>query len=345
MAVRWYSALESVLGDGRDWPLLVNGFEAAEPAATWRDTIASSVNVGGYCCGLTAMEASSRTEGYAHGGSSAFMYSGTDNSATQSFSYAQVFAADLPLTANTVLSYWIYPQQTVGTYVAVDLQLSDGGNLRDSGAVDQYGIRAHPQFQGEGGHLVPNQWNLVRVSLAGLAGRTISRVDVGFDRPTGTGAFRGYLDDIAITDEGGTFPGANLALHAPATGTAGCVTAESASMADDGVVAGNSKWCSGVANPYLQVDLGASHTLRRFVVRHSSAGGEILGWNTRDFAILVSTDATNWTTLVTVSGNSDGVTTNAVSPTTARYARLAITTPTQNGDSAARIYEFEVDGT
>jgi lysophospholipase L1-like esterase len=344
MAVRWYSALEGVLGDGRDWPLLATGFEAAEPAPTWRDTVAAALNVGGYCCGLTAMEASPRTEGTAHGGSSALMYSGTDNSATQSYSYAQVFAADLPLTAHSVLSYWIYPQQAAGTFVAVDLQLGGGGTLRDSGAVDQYGVRAHPRYQGDGGHLVPNRWNLVRVSLAGLAGRTVSRVDVGFDRPAGTGGFRGYVDDIAIGDEFGAFPGANLALHAVATGTAACVPAESTDRAVDGVVAGNSKWCSGAANPSLQVDLGATHTLRRFVVRHSSAGGETLAWNTRDFTILVSPDALTWTTLVTVAGNTDGVTTHTVTPTTARYARLSITTPAQDGNLAARIYEFEVDG-
>jgi lysophospholipase L1-like esterase len=344
MAVRWYSALEGVLGDGRDWPLLVNGFEAAEPAATWRDTVAAAVNVGGYCCGLTAMESSARTEGVAHGGVSALMYSGSDNSATQSYSYAKVFAADLPLTTRSVLSYWIYPQQVAGTFVAVDLQLTDGGNLRDSGAVDQYGVRAHPQYQGEGGHLVPNRWNLVRVSLAGLAGRTISRVDVGFDRPTGTGGFRGYVDDIVLGDEGGPYPGVNLGLHAAVTATAACVAAESPGHAVDGVVAGNSKWCSAAAGAHLQIDLGTTRTMRRFVVRHAAAGGETPAWNTRQFTILVSTDAVTWTALVTVTGNADGVTTHPVAATPARYARLAVSIPTQNGDPATRIYEFEVDG-
>ena len=344
MAVRWYSALEPVLGDGRDFPLQVNGFESAEAAPTWRDSVAAAVNVGGYCCGLTAMEASPRTEGFAHGGSSALMYSGTDNSAAQSYSYARVFAADLPLTNRTVLSYWIYPQQVAGESVAVDLQLADGGNLRDSGAVDQYGVRAHPQFQGEGGHLVPGRWNLVRVGLGGLAGRTVSRVDVGFDRPAGTGGFRGYVDDIVVGDEASAFPGSNLALGAAATGSTACAAAESAGRAVDGVVAGNSKWCSGLPYPTLQVDLGAAHTLRRFVVRHSSAGGETLAWNTRDFTVEVSADASAWTAVVTVTGNADGVTTHAVSPVSARYARLRITTPAQDGNPAARVYEFEVDG-
>lgn len=345
MSVRWYAALESVLGDGRDWPLFGTGFEAGDPTQTWRDSSAATVNVGGYCCGLTAMESSPRTEGIAHSGTSALMYSGFDNSATQSFSYQKVFATDLPVGAQSVLSYWIYPQQANGTFVAVDLQFTDNGlALRDSGAVDQYGVRAHPQFQGEGGRLQVNRWNLVRVSLAGLAGRTVNRIDVGFDRPTGTGGFRGYVDDIQISDEGGAYPGTNLALGAPTIGADGCVAAESPAKATDGVVSGNSKWCSGVAGATLQVDLGAAHIVRRFVVRHAAAGGEWQGWNTRGFAIQVSTDAAVWTTLVSVTANTDGITTHPVDPTTARYARLVITTPTQTTDIAARVYEFEVDG-
>jgi lysophospholipase L1-like esterase len=345
MSVRWYTALESVLDDGRDWPLLGTGFEAGDPAQTWLDTAAAAVNVGGYCCGLTAMESSPRMEGIAHSGTSALMYSGSDNSAAQSYSYQKIFATDLPIGVRGVLSYWIYPQQTNGTFAAVDLQFADGGlALRDSGAVDQYGIRAHPQFQGEGGHLQVNRWNLVRVSLAGLAGRTINRIDLGFDRPTGTGAFRGYVDDLLISDEGGPYPGTNLALGAPTTGAAPCVSAESPAKATDGVVNGNSKWCSGLADATLQVDLGAARTVRRFVVRHAAAGGEQQAWNTRSFTIQVSADAAAWTTLIDIAANTDGVTTHPVNPTTARYARLVITTPTQTADIAARIYEFEVDG-
>ncbi|MFF5230326.1 GDSL-type esterase/lipase family protein [Dactylosporangium sp. NPDC000521] len=343
MAVRWYTALEPVLGDGRDWPLLRAPFEASDPAPTWLDSAGAAIGVGGYCCGLTAMESSPRAE-LARSGSAALMYSGADNSATQSYSYQRIFAADLPVGGSTALSYWIYPQQATGTFVAVDLQFSDGSALRDSGAVDQYGVRAHPQFQGEGGHLVVNQWNLVRVNLGGLAGRTITRVDVGFDRPTGTGAFRGYVDDIAITDEGGAHPGVNLARGATVTGSAACVAAEAPAKALDGVITGNSKWCSGAAGATLQADLGAARTVRRFVVRHASSGGESQALNTRAFTIQVSTDGATWTTAVTVTANTDGVTSHRVGPLTARYLRLVVTTPTQTTDPATRVYELEVEG-
>ncbi|WP_442788580.1 GDSL-type esterase/lipase family protein [Dactylosporangium sp. NBC_01737] len=344
MAVRWYTALEPVLGDGRDWPLLRASFEAGDPAPTWLDSAGAAIGVGGYCCALTAMESSPRAEGVSRSGTGALMYSGSDNSATQSYSYQRIFAADLPIGASSVLSYWIYPQQATGTFVAVDLQFSDGSALRDSGAVDQFGVRAHPQLQGEGGRLVLNQWNLVRVNLGALAGRTVTRVDVGFDRPTGTGPFRGYVDDIAVTDEGGAYPGVNLARGAAVTGSAGCVAAESPAKAADGVTTGNSKWCSGTPGASLQIDLGAARTLRRFVVRHASAGGEAQALNTRAFTIQVSADAATWTTAVTVTANTDGVTSHRVSAVTARYVRLAVTTPTQTADAATRIYEVEVEG-
>jgi len=344
MAVRWYTALEPVLGDGRDWPLLRAPFEPGDPAPTWLDSAGAAVGVGGYCCALTAMESSPRAEGVSRSGTGALMYSGSDNSATQSYSYQRIFAADLPIGPSSTLSYWIYPQQVTGTFVAVDLQFSDGSALRDSGAVDQFGVRAHPQLQGEGGRLVVGRWNLVRVGLGALAGRTVTRVDVGFDRPAGTGPLRGYVDDITVTDEGGAYPGVNLARAATVTGSAACVAAESPAKATDGVSTANSKWCSGVAGASLQVDLGAARTLRRFVVRHASAGGESPALNTRAFTIQVSADAATWTTAVTVTGNADGVTSHRVNALTARYVRLVVTTPTSTTDAAARVYELEVEG-
>jgi lysophospholipase L1-like esterase len=343
MAVRWYTALEPVLGDGRDWPLFTTGFEAADTAPTWLDSAGASVGVGGYCCGLTAMESSPRTE-LAHSGTRALLFSGADNSATQSYSYQRIHAATVPVGPSSVLSYWIYPQQATGTFVGVDLQFTDGSSLRDSGAVDQFGVRAHPQRQGEGGHLALNRWNLVRVSLAGLAGRTIARIDVGFDRPTGTGAFRGYVDDLTVADESGAYPGADLARGAAVTGSAPCVAAESPALAADGVVTGNSKWCSGVAGASLQLDLGAARTLRRFVVRHAAAGGEALAYNTRGFTIQLSNDGAAWSTAVTVTTNTDGVTTHPIAATAARYVRLTVTAPNQDTDGATRIYELEVNG-
>jgi hypothetical protein len=197
----WYSTLQAVLGRGRDWPLFGTGFEPGETAITWTDTVRASVNVSGFCCGLTAMQTGSRAE-RAHEGSNALMYAGNDTSAARSYSYNKVFDVHLPVAADTVLSYWIYPQQRNATHVAVDLRFTDGSNLRDSATVDRHGVRVHPRLQGEGGRLVVNQWNLVEVDLRGLAGRTIDEVHLGYDQPAGTGLFRGYVDDIRVVNSG-----------------------------------------------------------------------------------------------------------------------------------------------
>jgi lysophospholipase L1-like esterase len=195
LANLWYTALRPVLGAGRAWPLFRSDFgDTAQP--TWTDSVHSSVNVGGFCCGLTTMESARRAE-TAHGGTYALMFSGNDTSATQSYSYNRVFDVHVPIAADSTLSYWIYPQYPA-TSVALDLFLTDGRSLRDSGATDQFGVRAHPRLQGQGGHLTLNQWNLVRVPLNALAGGTIDQIWIGYDQPGTTGVFRGYVDDIAV---------------------------------------------------------------------------------------------------------------------------------------------------
>ncbi|WP_085067291.1 SGNH/GDSL hydrolase family protein [Catenuloplanes japonicus] len=196
LASLWHTGLRPVLGAGRDWPLFRTDFGDAAPPLTWTDSVVASVNVGGFCCGLTAMQSGRRAE-TAHGGTYALMFSGNDLSATQSYSYNRVFDVHVPIAADTTLTYWIYPQYPA-TSVALDLSLSDGRSLRDSGATDQHGVRAHPAFQGQGGRLVVNQWNLVRVPLSALAGGTIDQIRIGYDQPATTGIFRGYVDDIAI---------------------------------------------------------------------------------------------------------------------------------------------------
>jgi hypothetical protein len=121
-----------------------------------------------------------------------------------------------------------------------------------------------------------------------------------------------------------------------------CNSDETPAKAVNGSVSGGTsdKFCSLDANAFLQVDLGTSKTISRFVVRHSGAGGEFPEWDTVDFDIAVSTDGTTFTTVARVRGNTSDVTTNTVS-TKGRYIRLNIITPAADGTTAARIYEFE----
>ncbi|MFK8910382.1 GH92 family glycosyl hydrolase [Streptomyces sp. YS-3] len=138
--------------------------------------------------------------------------------------------------------------------------------------------------------------------------------------------------------------GANLARGATATGSAVCAAAESADKAVDGALRNNSKWCSSASGPSLQVDLGSARTVSSFVVEHAGLGGENTGWNTGGFQIQTSTDGSSWTTAATVTGSRSSRTYHPVSPRTARYVRLLVTSPANTSSSAARIYELEVYG-
>ncbi|RGC69319.1 Glycosyl hydrolase family 92 [Micromonospora sp. MW-13] len=153
-------------------------------------------------------------------------------------------------------------------------------------------------------------------------------------------------------DDGATPPaaaaelGPNLAAGRPATGSAACNATEGPEKAFDSRLGGASKWCSlATGTKFLQVDLGSNQTIRSFVVKHAGLGGETTGWNTGDFTIQTSTDGSTWTTRATVSGNRASRTHHPILAAPARFVRLTITSPTNNGNNAARIDEFEVYGT
>jgi predicted alpha-1,2-mannosidase len=206
-------------------------FESGQAQPTWTNTVDSAgypagglTNVGGICCGLTAPEMGVRNEA-GHTGGMALMYSGLDNSATTSYAYMEVFdlsGDNLTVGSNTTLTYWIFPQSPSGSTtganltsgtnsscVAIDLIFSDGTNLRDSGATDQKGVRVHPAYQC--GHLTMDAWNEVVVDLGSFVnGKTIVRLDVGYDQPANTGGYRGYLDDISIGTPGNQLNNAGI---------------------------------------------------------------------------------------------------------------------------------------
>ena len=52
---------------------------------------------------------------------------------------------------------------------------------------------------GQCGHLTLDTWNRVTVNVGAVAnGKTISRVDIGYDQANGAGGFRGHFDDVSI---------------------------------------------------------------------------------------------------------------------------------------------------
>ena len=140
--------------------------------------------------------------------------------------------------------------------------------------------------------------------------------------------------------------GPNLALGKTATGSMPCGAAEAAANAVDGSLMMNSKWCSLASPKWLQVDLGASTKVGAFMIKHAGLGGETSAWNTKDFNIQVSTDGTEWKTVLVVAGNTSSITVNDVPYTQARYVKLNVTRAENCcGSGATRIYELEVYGT
>jgi len=192
-------------------PLFATGFESADLQPTWTDTVIStqSANVNGFGNNSKSPESGVRTGETHHTGNSALMYSGNALGASSDYAYSKIYdLTTTPVTvgAATTLSYWIYPQNhsdystitgSNSTCVAVDLQFTDGTNLRDSGAVDQNGIQAHPAKQCT--HLTLDTWNHLTVNLGTNNNtKTISRIDIGYDQPGSTDGYRGYIDDLSI---------------------------------------------------------------------------------------------------------------------------------------------------
>jgi len=141
---------------------------------------------------------------------------------------------------------------------------------------------------------------------------------------------------------------ANLALGKTATSTAAsCATTEGPEKSTNGsIILGNSdKWCSLTSGTKsLQIDLGSAQTVSSITVRHAGAGGEAPALNTKAFNLLTSADGTTFNTVATITNNVANASTHSFAPVSARYVRLDVITPTQTGDTAARIYEVEVYG-
>lgn len=96
----------------------------------------------------------------------------------------------------------------------------------------------------------------------------------------------------------------NLALGRPATGSIPCSEDQEPGKAVNGSVAGGTadSWCGDDWPLFLQVDLGTSLPVTRFVVKHASAGGEPEELDTREFNIQVSPDGRIFTTVEASSG-------------------------------------------
>ncbi|MDQ0893990.1 galactose-binding domain-containing protein [Agromyces ramosus] len=140
----------------------------------------------------------------------------------------------------------------------------------------------------------------------------------------------------------------NVALGKPATASTSYNNGQSGERAVDGYESlVSDKWISEriAATHQLEVDLGTTYEISRWVVKHAGWLGETGTLNTRDFSLQVSVDGEQWDTPDAVVSNISGITDRTFSAVTARYVRLVITKPAQSTELAARVAELEIYGT
>lgn len=107
----------------------------------------------------------------------------------------------------------------------------------------------------------------------------------------------------------------------------------------------DTKWCAtGTAPHSITIDLGDVKTVSEVHMAHAEAGGESDGMNTKAYTIEVSEDGVNFEEVVNVTKNSAANTVDTFKAIQARYVRVSAIKPTQNSDSAVRIYEIQVKG-
>lgn len=126
-------------------------------------------------------------------------------------------------------------------------------------------------------------------------------VRLNITRPSFSGEPAGRIYEFEVYGPDGA---RNLALGQRVTGSLPCNQDQGPEKAVNGSVSGGEadRWCSMDRPLFLQVDLGTSRVVSRFVVKHASAGGESEDLDTREFNIQVSTEGKAFTTVETSSG-------------------------------------------
>lgn len=177
---------------------------------------------------------------------------------------------------------------------------------------------------------LPSGWSgsSTSTSIATTAGSAGGTISVSANNACGAGTAR----TLSVTVTGTS---SNLALNK----TTVTSTIEAAGLEGSKAVDGNAttRWASAYADPsWIYVDLGVSYSINRVKITWEAAYG-------RDYLVQVSPDASSWSTIRTVTGNTSLTNDWTGLSGTGRYVRMYGTVRgTAWGYS---IYELEVYGT
>ena len=127
-------------------------------------------------------------------GNPAFRISGSVGEEVPAHIYYILMEAGVPIASDTIMQYWIKPENELSRNTAIDLLFTDGSTLRDSETPG-----AHPaQPRGTVG-----EWSLIRHYIGREhAGKEIFLVFAAFDSNKGPGEFEAFLADLSIGSEG-----------------------------------------------------------------------------------------------------------------------------------------------
>lgn len=179
-------------------------------------------------------------------------------------------------------------------------------------------------------------WSSSKTGVATVnASGLVTAVAAGSCTITATTSDGGKTASCAVTVTSAS-SGSNLALNKVTTVS----STESSSLAGSYAVDGNSssRWSSAYSDPqWISVDLGATYTINEVKLNWEVAAG-------KDYKIQVSSDASTWTDIKTVTGNTTaGVKDYTGLSGSGRYVRMYGTArATTYGYS---LYEMEVYGT
>ncbi|WP_297517322.1 discoidin domain-containing protein [uncultured Clostridium sp.] len=135
----------------------------------------------------------------------------------------------------------------------------------------------------------------------------------------------------------------NLGLNQKAEASSFVNPAEGPEFALDGK--SETKWCAtGKAPHTLTVDLGEVSTVSGITMLHAQAGGENEGMNTEDFSFEYSLDGKIFEPILVIEENELGTSNHTFKATEAKFIRININKPSQGSDSAARIYDVQIQG-
>ena len=135
----------------------------------------------------------------------------------------------------------------------------------------------------------------------------------------------------------------NVALNKSTTASSFVNANEAPEFAVDGKT--DTKWCAtGKAPHSITIDLGDIKTISEIIMSNAEAGGEAENMNTGSFSVETSLDGKTFDTVLTVEENTASVSKHAFKATEAKFVKINILKPSQGSDSAARIYEIELNG-